>query len=259
MKSNGDVAESCVKIGKGSGKMSVRRNVSKSGAGDFSSGTRFLRGVAFWIFLAVLSFVVGLFVVSPLINAASGIHGASPNPTANSVTNSAGASSHASPPEENRSTQTLPPAPRRSSTDDNIAITPDSAQRDQPQPARSVDEAADAPHPTVVDNADRDKSTDNRSSLREERRSRRNDDAQNADSPDSSNTEKSAKRDSSDDTPRRPRRQRDEASAPASRTNRDSSDSSERRDSSRDSSTDRNAKERGDSKSAPQKPGDIDR
>lgn len=72
--------------------MSVRRNTAKAPSrsmNNMNGGANLLKSLAFWLLLAGGSFVIGLFIISPLINAAQS-HSApavqpSPNPSPTAV------------------------------------------------------------------------------------------------------------------------------------------------------------------------------
>jgi len=65
--------------------MSVRKSAARTASRDMSGGAQALKSLGFWALLAGASFVIGLFILSPLINVAAGTHstaGAAPTVSA---------------------------------------------------------------------------------------------------------------------------------------------------------------------------------
>src|SRR5438132_1103991 len=120
--------------------MSVRKTASVGGAGSSGSviGVHVVKTLGFWIALAIASFIVGLFILSPLINVASGSHNV-PAMTASSL-------GHTQPPRPASNSAAGPrtESRRERSTDSDVAITPGRDANQDVQSPAPVDDAGTA-------------------------------------------------------------------------------------------------------------------
>src|ERR1051325_3455844 len=116
--------------------MSVRKTASVRGAAGSGTviGVQVVKTLGFWIALALASFVIGLFILSPLINVASGTH--SP-PTASTPP-----SSQAPAPRNHSAVAPITQSRRERATDSDGGISPELENRSEVQRPEPVDDGS---------------------------------------------------------------------------------------------------------------------
>jgi hypothetical protein len=120
--------------------MSVRKSAARSSAREMSGGAQAMKSLGIWALLAVASFVVGLFILSPLINAAAGSHS---NPQPNTTVNAPRPSSQPAPGPAASSIAPAEKPERRADSEVGISVDkPKPAERSEVQKPLTVDSSA---------------------------------------------------------------------------------------------------------------------
>jgi hypothetical protein len=174
--------------------MSVRKGSVKAAPRSQSNGGGLLKGILFWGFLFVASFLVGALIISPMINATTGSRAETPSgPAVNPAPpppSSAPANAAATQPERRRSDRDSEPS---------IQLVPDSASHRDVQKPQTPDEPAASKDDSTAnsdqtgDSTERDRSADqtgdttssdnpDRSSDRRRERAQRSDNTPSSDS-----------------------------------------------------------------------------
>jgi hypothetical protein len=120
--------------------MSVRKSAARTSARDLSGGAQALKSFGVWALLAAASFVVGLFILSPLINVAAGSRSAGPSASAQP----APAPSHQPAPATSTPTLTVPQRSDRP-VDSDVGISvekPRPAENPEVQAPQGLDQGA---------------------------------------------------------------------------------------------------------------------